>query len=142
MLGLTNKQKDDLNEAIMEYLVKHNYKYAAEGFSKDIDMKIPEISNERGIRKDVLEKKWTSIVKLKKKTMDLEKQIKILKEEGTPALDSVLGKSSTGDSLPREPAKYTLQGHRAKITKVALHPYYSLAASASEDASIRLWEFE
>ena len=62
--------------------------------------------------------------------------------EGTKALDSVLGKSAVGDLLPREPAKYTLQGHRAKITKVAIHPYYSLAASASEDASIRLWEFE
>lgn len=81
--------------------------------------------------------------------MDLEKQIKILKEEsicerceGTKALDSVLGKSTTGDNLPREPAKYTMQGHRAKITKVAIHPYYSLAASSSEDASIRLWEFE
>ena len=66
VLGLTSKQKDELNNAILEYLVKHDYTNAAEGFSKDTGLKIPEVSNERGVRKDVLEKKWTSIVKLKK----------------------------------------------------------------------------
>ena len=74
--------------------------------------------------------------------MDLEKQIKILKEEGTQVLDTVFGKSSNTDQLPREPAKYNMQGHRAKVTKIAIHPHYSIVASASEDASIRLWEFD
>ena len=81
--------------------------------------------------------------------MDLEKQIKFLKEEATrertegmEALDSVFGKGAGGDSLPWEPAKYTLQGHRGKVNKLVLHPYYNLAASASEDATIRLWNFE
>jgi platelet-activating factor acetylhydrolase IB subunit alpha len=35
-----------------------------------------------------------------------------------------------------------MQGHRAKITKIVLHPFYNIAASASEDATIRLWDFE
>ena len=47
-----------------------------------------------------------------------------------------------GDGLPREPEKYTMQGHRAKITKIALHPFYNIAASASEDATIRLWDYD
>jgi platelet-activating factor acetylhydrolase IB subunit alpha len=52
------------------------------------------------------------------------------------------GSYKMGDALPREPEKYCLQGHRGKITKVVLHPHYNIAASASEDATIRLWDFE
>ena len=33
MVGLTNKQKDELNAAVLEYLVKQNYKATAEKFS-------------------------------------------------------------------------------------------------------------
>ena len=47
-----------------------------------------------------------------------------------------------GDGLPREPEKCILSGHRARITKIALHPIYSLVASASEDTHIRLWDYE
>ena len=47
-----------------------------------------------------------------------------------------------GDGLPREPEKCVLSGHRARITKIALHPLFSLVASASEDTHIRLWDYE
>lgn len=98
-----------------------------------------------------MEKKWTSLARLKKQVWDLEKQIKQIKDSTTcercEQLPESLGGGSggsfkMGDGLPREPEKYTLQGHRAKITKVALHPFYNIAASASEDATIRLWDFE
>jgi platelet-activating factor acetylhydrolase IB subunit alpha len=46
------------------------------------------------------------------------------------------------DGLPRETEKYSLSGHRGKVTKVVLHPFYNIVASASEDASIRLWDYE
>jgi len=52
------------------------------------------------------------------------------------------GRANIGDGLPREPEKYCLQGHRGKITKVVIHPFYNMAATASEDASIRLWDFD
>jgi platelet-activating factor acetylhydrolase IB subunit alpha len=53
-----------------------------------------------------------------------------------------LSKGLLGDGLPREPEKYTLQGHRGKITKLVLHPFYNIVASASEDASIRIWDYD
>ena len=47
-----------------------------------------------------------------------------------------------GDCLPKVPEKFTLAGHRQQITKVLIHPIYSLVATASEDASIKLWDYE
>lgn len=98
--------------------------------------------------RDLLEKKWTSVVRLKKQVLDLEKQNKQLKEsqicercEGMGDLSSNK-KSVFGEGLPREPERYSLQGHRSKVTKVALHPVFSMVASASDDASIRLWDTE
>ena len=74
------------------------------------------------------------------------KQMKESSERGD-ALPGALGGGSggsykMGDGLPREPEKYTMAGHRAKVTKVAMHPIWSFVASASEDATIRLWDFE
>lgn len=61
---------------------------------------------------------------------------------GINDLTGPFGKRQIGDGLPREPEKYNLQGHRAKVTKVIMHPHYSIVASASEDACIRLWDYE
>jgi platelet-activating factor acetylhydrolase IB subunit alpha len=65
--------------------------------------------------------------------------------ERCESLETSLGPNNSkaiGDGLPREPEKGVLNGHRQRITKIALHPTYSLLASASEDATIRLWDFE
>lgn len=40
--------------------------------------------------------------------------------------------------LPRAPAKSVLAGHRSPVTCVALHPLYSIVASSSEDATIKV----
>jgi platelet-activating factor acetylhydrolase IB subunit alpha len=48
----------------------------------------------------------------------------------------------SGEAIPREPEKQKLRGHRAKITKVAFHPVYTQIASSSEDASIKIWDYE
>ena len=106
-----------------------------------------EKQKEKGIKSDLLEKKWISLARLKKQVMDLEKQVKQLKESSTcerceAMPDTLGGLSKMGDGLPREPEKYSLPGHRGKVTKVVIHPFYNIAASASEDATIRLWDYE
>lgn len=40
--------------------------------------------------------------------------------------------------LPRAPAKAVLAGHRNPVTCVALHPLYSVVASSSEDATVKV----
>ena len=47
-----------------------------------------------------------------------------------------------GDAIPREPEKLKLMGHRARITKVIFHPLYTQVATSSEDASIKIWDYE
>ena len=44
--------------------------------------------------------------------------------------------------LPKAPARVTLSGHRAPITCVTCHPIYSLVVTASEDATIKVWDHE
>lgn len=50
--------------------------------------------------------------------------------------------SNIGEAIPREPFKLKLQGHRARVTKVIFHPIYTLIATSSEDASIKIWDYE
>jgi platelet-activating factor acetylhydrolase IB subunit alpha len=75
MVGLTTKQKEELNTAILEYLLRNNYDEAARVFQEEAAVSPPD-PNASSIKKDLLEKKWTSVVRLKKQVMELEKQTK------------------------------------------------------------------
>lgn len=67
MVGLTTKQKEELNLAILEYLNKNKFKNAAEQFADEAGISPDDKNNSSSITmKDILEKKWTSLVKLKK----------------------------------------------------------------------------
>jgi hypothetical protein len=70
---LTKSQKDELNRSILEYLLKHKYATTAEAFEAEAELSgadVPDAdSGVGGAKKDLLEKKWTSVVKLKKQVM-------------------------------------------------------------------------
>lgn len=38
MVGLTSKQKEELNQAILEYLIKNNFTNAAEHFAEEANI--------------------------------------------------------------------------------------------------------
>jgi len=44
--------------------------------------------------------------------------------------------------VPRAPAGRVLTGHRGQVLRIAFHPSYSLLASASDDATIKIWDWE
>lgn len=50
--------------------------------------------------------------------------------------------SSQTDWIPRAPPKHVMTGHRSMITRVAFHPVFSLLASSSDDATIKIWDWE
>ncbi len=90
----------------------------------------------------LLEKKWTSVVRLQKKILDLEAKGAALQQ----ALDSATPLSSNkvdpASWLPPHHARHTLQGHRSPVTSVSFHPVFSSLASGSEDATIKIWDWE
>lgn len=144
-LLLTERQRGELNAAILEYMLSQ-----PDAFGKSAETFKAEaaITEKVEVGKGLLEKKWTSVVRLQKKVMELEAKIEGLKSRGV-AVDPVAGsepgaKVDMGDSklLPRPPVKHTLSGHRASVTAVVTHPIYSFFASGSEDCTIRMWDHE
>lgn len=75
MVGLTTKQKEELHTAILEYLIKGGFPQTAEAFRNESGASEPD-EGTSSIKRDLLEKKWTSVVRLKKQVMELEKQAK------------------------------------------------------------------
>lgn len=82
--------------------------------------------------------------------MDLEARNGQLQEEVTHARANpstvsggIAGSARTSpDWLPRGSAKHTLTGHRLPITSVAFHPVFSSLVTASEDTTLKTWDWE
>ena len=107
------------------------------------------IENITNSGKAILEKKWVSVVRLQKKVMELEAKLANSNEKpsgsGRNNNSNVISNSNGIDknkNFPRGPPKATMQGHREPITCVCIHPTYSVCASGSEDASIRIWDYD
>ena len=69
--------------------------------------------------------------------MELESKLQELEREmrhGAPTREQ----RKPEDWVPRGPELHCLTGHRASVLKVTFHPKYSLLASCSEDASIKV----
>jgi len=69
--------------------------------------------------------------------MDLEAKLAETEKEyisGAPTRD----KRAPGEWIPRPPERYALTGHRAPVTRVIFHPVFSLIATSSEDATIKV----
>lgn len=81
--------------------------------------------------------------------MDLESKNAQLVEEvsharANPSSAGASGSSarSSPDWIPRNPAKHTLTGHRSPVTSVTFHPVFSILVTASEDATLKTWDWE
>lgn len=76
--------------------------------------------------------------------MDLEARLAQAHEElqnaGTAAEGS--SKRVNREWIPSSTPKVTLTGHRDKINAISFHPQYSVLASASVDATVKIWDWE
>jgi len=131
---LTNRQKEELHKAILDYLSTSNFTEAYEALRKECGVDKDEKSA------GLLEKKWTSVLRLQKKILELEARVTQQAEE----LEQCVGrrKREGGNLLPVVPESHNLAGHRGNITSVCFHPVFSQLASASEDATIKIWDYE
>ena len=134
---LTQRQREELNIAIADYLGTHGFMEALDVFKREAQIPVDASKSHQGL----LEKKWTSVIRLQKKVVDLEAKLSEAEKEyigGAPTRD----KRSPTEWIPRPPERYTLQGHRLPITRVVFHPIFSLLVSASEDCTIKVWDWE
>ena len=159
---LTDKQRSDLHAGIYDYFLSRGSEYAecAEALLKaDPNSCQTPKSTEAGESTSkkstsslsstpILEKKWTAVPRLQRRVLELERQIatnaKIHAHRSGGATSADGGGSGMMPGrerrmLPRPPATHTLQSHSAVVTTVAIHPVYTMAASGSEDGTIKLW---
>jgi len=141
---LSDKQATELHKSIIAYLVASNHPNSAAALSEELGLGESFDDATRKKYEGLLEKKWTSVVRLQKKIMDLEARNTALQSEldsATPT--SLLRKNQDPTSwLPRAPARHTLPSHRGPVTCVAFHPTFSSLASGSEDTTIKIWDWE
>ena len=82
------------------------------------------------------------MLRLSKKVMELEEQVKAA-EEINSAFKAGRRPKNAGLGVPVAPAKFVLKGHRAQVNAVAFHPVFTnVVVTASEDASVRVWDAE
>lgn len=141
-LTLTDRQRAELNHAILDYLSAQGDKF---GETIDKFRKEAGLENELELGKGLLEKKWTSVIRLQKRVLELETKVEQLQKGGSNGhhIEGNPGEINANSRLlPRPPARATLNGHRLAVTVVVTHPVYSLLASGSEDTTIRIWDTE
>ncbi|KAG5647304.1 protein with putative role during mitosis [Asterophora parasitica] len=123
---------------MLDYLHANNYSSAFNALKADAGTEYTP--DPKAKYAGLLEKKWTSVIRLQKKIMDLENRNAALQEE--LSLSPAKRAASQSDWVPRSPAAHVLTGHRSPVTRVAFHPQYSIIASASEDATVKIWDWE
>ncbi|KAI9714325.1 MAG: protein with putative role during mitosis [Bogoriella megaspora] len=141
---LTSRQAEELHKAIIAYLSASNLPESSNALRQELKIGDNFDDATRKKYEGLLEKKWTSVVRLQKKIMDLEARNTSLQNELDSATPTSLSRRNQDPTswLPRSPARHTLQSHRSPITCVAFHPVFSSLASGSEDTTIKIWDWE
>jgi len=142
---LTERQRQELHTAVLGYLESMGFKAASVAFQADSGCSTDAEERPRAAGGDdssLLERRWTSILRLQKRIADLEAQLSDLQSSSRTAEKRARGgEVITADFVPRD-VQATLAGHRKAVTCLAIHPLYSLALSGSEDATLRLWDLD
>ncbi|ETN82836.1 WD domain, G-beta repeat protein [Necator americanus] len=125
------------NRAVADYLQNCGYLESLQIFKQEASLS----ENDHKTMSGMLEKKWTSVLRLQKKVNDLEAKLAEAEKEishGAPSRE----KRQPAEWIPRPPERFALTGHRAPITRVVFHPVWSVMASCSEDSTIKIWDYE
>ncbi|CAJ0942313.1 unnamed protein product, partial [Mesorhabditis belari] len=136
-MNLSEKQREDINRAIGDYLKSYGYSETFAKFKEEAS--VPDEIDPK--HSGLLEKKWTSVLRLQKKINDLEAKLLESEKEitqGAPTKE----KRQAAEWIPRPPERFLLNGHRSPVNRVIFHPIYSVIASCSDDTTIKIWDYE
>ncbi|OGE55431.1 hypothetical protein PENARI_c004G07139 [Penicillium arizonense] len=132
------------HKGIIAYLASANLPQSSAALREELGDSITVDDSTLKKYEGLLEKKWTSVVRLQKKIMDLESRCASLQAELDTATPTSLSRRNQDPAswLPRAPARHDLESHRSPVTCVAFHPIFSSLASGSEDTTIKIWDWE
>jgi len=138
---LTDTQRRALDQSIYDYLAIYHPSVAVTLASATPDtVTIPAAdAPPPPPGPTLLEKKWSSVLRLQKKVLDLEAQMKKIGVgmNGGGALHA--GKMLPAFDQPPKPSR----GHRGGgITAVSIHPTHNTIATSGEDGTVKIWEWE
>ena len=127
-MSLTPKQKQDLHQALASYLFANGFHGAYDEFVKQLQGEGESVL--KCTDSNVLEKKWTTVVRLQKRVMELESQVKQLEADlrvcGPTIVSGQPLQQQERRNLPRGPHLHQLAGHRSAISRIAFHPVKSV----------------
>lgn len=132
---LSQKQKSDLNNSILNYL-KPLVPQDLIG-NLQSELKIDEIKDDN----DLLVKKWNAIIRLQKKIIDLESQVDQLSKQSTnSSYLNITTSNSDFVKLSWAPSKVkkTLN-NQSSVTSVAIHPTQPQLVNGCSDGTFTLW---
>ncbi|KAI0431319.1 nuclear distribution protein pac-1a [Xylaria sp. FL1042] len=142
---LTSRQADELHKSIIAYLTANGLTAAVAALRTELNLDENEFDPATADKyKGLLEKKWTSVVRLQKKIMDLESRNAALQSEldnATPVSLSMRNKDPSS-WLPNSHPRYTLESHRNTINCITFHPIFSVLATGSDDYTIKIWDWD
>ncbi|KAJ5678676.1 WD domain-containing protein [Penicillium macrosclerotiorum] len=141
---LTQRQAEELHKSMIAYFSANDLPETAATLRRELGIQEHDFDAAAEKKYEtLLEKKWTSTVRLHKKIMDLESRNTALQTEldnVTPT--SLLTRNRDPKSwLPQHP-RHSLHSHRDTINCIAFHPKYSSIASGSDDFTIKIWDWE
>ncbi|KAJ1957293.1 Lissencephaly-1 [Dipsacomyces acuminosporus] len=139
---LPERQKKELQKAILDFMQTQGYTESFQVFAKETDNEgfKPDAKDRHH---NLLAKKWTSVIRLQKKIMELETKLSKLQEDIKSGAISLRNKGNkSGEWIPRPPAKTLLEQHKMPITRIRFHPQYTVLATASEDMTVKIWDSE
>ncbi|KZV69612.1 nuclear distribution protein PAC1 [Peniophora sp. CONT] len=142
--ALSERQQDDLHKAILDYLSSAGFETTFEEFKKETNLSDfqPDLGQKTN---GLLVKKWTSVIRMQKKILDLETRLQEALHDNANIAAMPAGSRSRNnpDWLPTaSSSRHTLTGHRDAVNAVAFHPVYSAMATASDDATLKVWDWE
>eukprot|EP01084_Bolivina_argentea_P141817 249197_1 len=139
-MPITDRQKKELNIAILEYLRDHGYDKTLSSFLEESKEEIPE----KKIK--TLERKWTAVIRLTTKLQQIESKLieteNELKQAKPFDFNSFKGPKKLFDELLPNKQKYHMKGHQKGINKVLFHPNYSWLITCGDDSKIGVYDYE
>ncbi|KAG5717873.1 Nuclear distribution protein PAC1 [Termitomyces sp. T112] len=138
---LSERQKNDLHKSILDYLYTAGFSQTCDSLRQEVPDLADFVPDPTSPTSGLLVKKWTSVIRMQRKILELESRLSAAQEElGSLSINGA--KRTNKDWLPTDSPKRNLTGHRDKINAVSFHPHYSVLASASVDATVKIWDWE